>query len=218
MKKPPRNANEFFQRLLNDRLEGILIGAVCRIEKFDATRMVADVLPMIRQEVPGGKIVDLPMLVNIRVGSQGAGDYIVRPPYKKGELVWVSFATYDIYPGLKGKKADAEGGLFSLQNACVICSVEKTGTILPISISSKEGLLFAHKDGGAIQQVLSDQVIFHFGDSQTKINADGIKTTGKVDSDGEITAFKSTTPIGLKSHGHLTPTGPTLGKIPGGEA
>lgn len=218
MKKPPQNALDFFQRLISDKLESILIGAVCRIEKFDATRMVADIQPLARQETPAGKTVDLPLLVNIRVGYQGAGDYVVRPPYKKGDLVWVSFATYDIYPGLKGKKADADSGLFSLQSACVMCAVEQTGTILPISISSKEGLLFAHKDGGAIQQVLPDKVVFHFGEDKTTIDSDGIVTTGKVDSDGEVTAFKATTPIGLKTHGHLTPTGPTLGKIPGGEA
>lgn len=218
MKQAPKNTVEFLNRIVGDKLEDIMIGAVCRIERFDASKMLADVQPMIRQEKQPGKVTDLPLLVNIRVGYQGAGDYVVRPPYKKGDLVWVSFATYDIYPGLKGKKADAEAGLFSLQSACVMCAVEQTGTILPLSISSKEGLLFAHKDGGAIQQVLPDKVVFHFGEDKTTIDSDGIKTTGKIDSDGEVTAYKATTPIGLKTHGHLTPTGPTLGKIPGGEA
>lgn len=218
MKLAPENTIEFLNRFIGDRLEAILIGAVCSIERFDREKCVADVQPLILQTLPDNSVKDLPLLCNIRCGLIGCGDYLIRPDYKKNDLVWVTFATYDIYAGLKGAKADAEGGLFAWQNACVVCSMPRTGALLPESLSDKEGLLIAHVGGGAIEQVLSDKIVFHFGDEKTTLSAAGIASTGEIIADKEVTANAASIAIGLASHGHQTVTGPTLSKIPGGEA
>lgn len=218
MKTPPENTIEFLNRFLQDRLEAILIGAVCRIERFDREKLVADVQPLIMQTLPDGSVKDLPLLCNIRCGTIGCGDYVIRPDYKKGDLVWVAFATYDIYTGLKGEKSDAEGGLFAWQNASVVCSMPRTGAPLPASMNDKDGLLIAHTSGNAIEQILSDKIVFHFGDEKTTISAAGIVSTGEIIADKEVTANAASLAIGLASHGHQTAMGPTLAKIPGGEA
>lgn len=216
--KKPDNFLEFLQQLISGTLGTILIGAICTIERFDSATMLADVQPLIVRQNPDQSEKDYPLLTNVPVKHLGAGDYVVVPPYKKGDLVWVSFATYDTAKPLSGKKAQTDGGQFALQDACVIGPVLQSGVKLPAAIAGKEGMVLAHKSGSAIQQLLPNKVVFHFGEDKTEISAAGVNSTGEINADKEVTAFKSTTPIGTKSHGHLTTMGPTLGKIPGGEA
>ncbi len=214
--RAPDNFIELIKMMLERRLSEILIGAAGRIERFDEAKMLADVQPLISRAQPDGSSKDFPLLKNVRVNAVGCGDYIDRPPYKKGDLVWVGFSTFSIARPLKGQKAETDT-TFGLQDAFVVGPLMPEGFTLPAAMAGLTGFLRGHKDGGAIQQMLPDKIVFHFGSEKTTIDADGVTTTGKVDADADVTAFKATVPLTLKTHGHSTVFGPTLGKIPGGE-
>jgi len=207
----PENFIDLLQKQLDKRLGEILIGAVCSIEKFDGAKMLADVKPLLSRTKPDKSETDFPLLVNVPVNMIACGDYVIRPEYKQGDLVWVSFATYDISRPIRSQKATTGGGKFGLQNAYVVGSVMPFDATLPAAMASKSGLLIGHKSGGAIQQVLPDQFIFHFGTEKTIIDAGGVK------SSGDFIANNDTVPLSFVHHGHATVMGPTMSKIPGGE-
>lgn len=213
----PDNFILLIKMMLERRLSEILVGAAGRIERFDEAKMLADVQPLISRAQPDGSSKDFPLLKNIRVNAVGCGDYIDRPPYKKGDLVWVGFSTFSIARPLKGKKAETDTA-FGLQDAFVVGPLMPEGFTLPPAMAGLTGFLRGHKDGGAIQQMLPDKVVFHFGTKKTTIDVNGVSTDGKLEADEDVTSNKASVPLTLRTVGHSTVFGPTLGKIPGGEA
>lgn len=86
------SAPEFFNQMrksLRAETNTCLIG---RVENFDPVKMKADVQPLVLDE----KGEQLPMLVDVPVQLFRAGGFIIRPPYTKGDLVYVACAQHDI--------------------------------------------------------------------------------------------------------------------------
>ena len=205
-----------FAGLIKDANEAfagtIIIGAYAIIQKYDKDKMLADVQPLIKEKRPDGKLINYPKLVNVPVAHFGSGDIIIRPDFKKGDLVQLTFSNFDRNTALAGSAASANGKRFGLENATITGTMLQSTEALPESMIGKDGLLIGHKSGNALQQVLSDKIVFHFGEAKTIIDANGITTSGDLIADSERV------PLGFIAHGHSTPMGPTIGKIPGGEA
>ena len=79
------SAHEFFNGLKGNLSEQTNSAMVGRIERFDASKMKADVLPLIRSKSGANPS----MLVGVPVSMLRAGGFVIRPPYKKGDIVLV---------------------------------------------------------------------------------------------------------------------------------
>jgi len=82
---------DFFNKLSGNLVNGINSCMLGRIETFDASKMKANVIPLVKS-----KDGDKPMLIEIPVSFIKAGSFLIRPPYKKGDIVLVVFADEDI--------------------------------------------------------------------------------------------------------------------------
>lgn len=69
---------------------------LAKIEKFDPVKLVADVIPLTRMIDRTGEANQLSMLINIPVATIQTGNFIIRPPYKKGDIVVIVVADSDI--------------------------------------------------------------------------------------------------------------------------
>lgn len=83
--------NKFFNQLSQNLTGGINSCTLGKIETFDPTAMKANVIPLVKSK-DGNK----PMLIEVPVSFIKAGPFVIRPPYKKGDIVLVVFADEDI--------------------------------------------------------------------------------------------------------------------------
>lgn len=192
-------------------LRGVLIGCVASIENHNLTTMRADIKPLIMFTPVGGTeqsnyaiIPDVPVLFIF------AGGFYIRPEYKRGDLVWVTFATHDISPALSGRYADGDGDVFPRESAAVVQGIAKRGWSAPSDISLP-GLLLGHKDGAVLMQI-TDAAVKITGN--VEITGD-VTTTGKIEADGQVTAMKAAAPVNLSTHTHPTGVGPSGAPTPG---
>lgn len=123
------SANDFFSNLKGSMSDQTNSAMVARVERFDASTMMADVLPLVNTEngeIPG-------MLLDIPVSLLRAGGFIIRPPYKEGDIVLVVFVDRDMDNFLKsGKQSKPETNrTHSLDDAVVVGSVMPFTDSLP---------------------------------------------------------------------------------------
>jgi len=193
----------------------MIIGCIGRIESHNTQTMRADVKPLLTYTVSGEKTEhDFKVLPDIPVLFLYAGGFYIRPKYKKGDLVWVTFATHEIRQGLKGRSDSTGGRLFSMENAAVEHGIAKTGWRAPTQFTD-DGLLIGHENGNMYFQ-LTDNKVKVKGDFE--IDGD-LKIKGKVEADGEVTAMNQTpgTAVKLSTHKHPytdTPAGPATTQSP----
>lgn len=200
--------NELIE-LLNDyfysRMKDVLIGAIARIEKHDISKMRADITLLLAYTPRGEQTMrNYAVVPNVPVMFLWAGGYYIRPEYKRGDLVWVTFATHDIVKGLSGASDDTGGAIFRRESMAVVCGLAKTNWPIPASFD-KEGLLIGHKDGNVLMQVTASKICI-LGD---------IEIDGNVLATGEVTAKNKTAPVNLSTHTHPTGVGPSGPPNPG---
>ncbi|NMB44743.1 MAG: hypothetical protein GX995_11535, partial [Clostridiales bacterium] len=82
---------DFFNKLSENMASGINKCMLGKIENFNPTTMKADVIPLVKTQ-DGNK----PMLIEVPVSFMRAGPFVIRPPYKVGDIVLVAFADEDI--------------------------------------------------------------------------------------------------------------------------
>lgn len=87
-------AIKFFDGLAKEIAEGTRVCMLCKIDSFDATTMQADVTPLYKQKFKDGTEEPFPMILSIPVAHLKAGPFIIRPPYKRGDIVVVAFSDY----------------------------------------------------------------------------------------------------------------------------
>jgi len=215
-------------------LRGILIGCVASIERHDLATMRADVKPLI-MFTPAGQtaqsnyaiIPDIPVLFIF------AGGYYIRPEYKRGDLVWVTFATYDISPSLSGRNTDGDGDVFPRESAAVVQGIAKKGWSPPSDFSAS-GLAIGSLDGKASFLISSGVITAKIdsfeieGDVSIKGNIEtegdltvtgNVTSTGKISADLEVEAHAAVpaTSVKLGTHTHTStaPGNPTSPPTPG---
>ncbi|WP_061218439.1 Gp138 family membrane-puncturing spike protein, partial [Leptospira weilii] len=119
--------------------------------------MTANVKLLFKQKDGQGEEIDFPVLSNIRVGTLWAGDFYIKPDYKRGDTVWISFSTHDTSDAVRGLSTPVSESLFDLQSACVVCGFK--GELNPPAITSNlSGLLIGHKHGKSLIQLDDDTI------------------------------------------------------------
>jgi len=134
---------DFLITLINRETEDIPQGMVCKIDSFDAQKMTADVIPLLQNKTKDGETIDIGKLQKIPVAFMYCGDYYIKPEYKKDNLVWVSFSSFDYSNALKGEKAPIDDVKFSLSYAIVTHGILKDGDSAP---TNKSGLVIGYQD------------------------------------------------------------------------
>jgi hypothetical protein len=179
--------------------------------------MRADVLPLLEYTAQGdARPTRLAVIANIPVLFIYAGGYYVRHEYARGDIVWVTYATFDITKALSGGFDSADGSIFSRENAAVLSGLASKNFNVPDF--DKNGLLIGHKDGAAYSQYLSDKMIHKFGDTEIIVSQSGIQInfTG-INIELSTAGVKVITPGGtfdLSNHTHGTPVGPSSPTVP----
>ncbi len=191
--------------LLDSRLRAVLVGCIARIEKHDLATMRADVKPLLRFTATGEtKASEYAVIPGIPVQFIFAGGFFIRPEYKAGDLVWVSFSTHDIGSGLYGEIDSDDGAIFSKESAAVVSGIAPTKWEAPADIS-EPGLLIGHADGATLIQLTADKIKIK---GPVEITGD-VKVTGEMGVSGEVKAMSETAPVGLSTHTHPTGVGPS---------
>lgn len=81
----------FFRDLMETRIAQIHTSAICRIVKFDSETMRATVQPLRKVMLANGESVEMPIIEHVPVSCPRAGGFVIRPPYREGDVVLVVF-------------------------------------------------------------------------------------------------------------------------------
>ena len=189
----------------------IQLGLPGKIEKFDKSKMRADVSFFLKSEQKDGTIADYPILCDLPVQFIFAGGFYIRPDYAIGDKVWISFSTYDIANALDEYTRPESNGIFGMHNACVSGAIATNKFSAPAEFS-ESGLLIGHKDGNAYISFAEDKITFKIDGKNIILDATGILCDGEVVANNAIPA----TAIHLSTHMHPTagtgaPSSPTPG-------
>lgn len=139
-------AMEFMKNLKGNITGGINNCMMAKIEKFDGTTMRADVIPLVRMKNKDGKLEDVSMLIEVPVSFLKAGPFLIRPPYKSGDIVIVIFADNDIENVLLSGDTSNPNSTrkHSLDDAIIVGSIMPFTTTLPGE--HLDDLIIANKD------------------------------------------------------------------------
>lgn len=70
-----------------------------RIERYDASKQLADVKPMVRRRLrgdDGDELIDMPVITNVPIEFPGCGDWFISWPIAPGNTVRLTFADFSI--------------------------------------------------------------------------------------------------------------------------
>jgi len=161
---------KLFNQFWNKRSRDIIIGCIARIESFDREKMRADVQPLVEYTPEGStSATRFAVIGDIPVQFLFSGGYYIRPDYVKGDLVWISYATFSIENGLNNSFDDYDGSVFSRENASVSHGLAHEKWTAPAAFSDS-GLLIGHKSGGVALQITESDII----GKGSKISWDGM--------------------------------------------
>lgn len=100
MSDSTRTFEEALGDFVDSRLRGLRVSMPGRVEKYDASTQKADVQPLIQsghtQEDGERTSLDLPMVLDVPVQFQGAGDFGVTFPVAVGSIVLLVFADFSL--------------------------------------------------------------------------------------------------------------------------
>lgn len=150
----------FFDGILSETMEEINSCTIGKIEKFDPVTMKANVVPLVKKKNKDGTTEDISLLIEVPVSFLKAGPFLIRPPYKPGDMVLVVFADKDIenvlYSGDKGEPIRDE--LHSLDNAIVVSGIMPFTKTLPEE--NEDDLVIAKDDFTAKLVIKEDGEIY----------------------------------------------------------
>ena len=173
-----------------EKSKEINLGLVCEIVSYNKNKMEADVKPFLQIENESRKI-DYPIISKAKVQFlQLTKDFYFRPDYENGDLVWVSFSTFDMNQSYNKIKSTESERLFGLENAVVVQRVP-----------------------GLTQSTIQSYMYFEGDKLKIKINGIDVAEFGSESVDFPIETKTGPTNISGNQHGHITVLGPTVGPI-----
>lgn len=149
--------DEVILKAIKKQLASVQVGLPGTIESFNPSLMTANVKILFKQKDGQGQEIDFPVLSNIRVGTLWAGDFFIKPDYKRGDKVWVSFSTHDTSDAIRGLSTPVSESLFDLQSACVVSGF-KGELDAPAATANLPGFLIGHKQGKSLIQLDDDTI------------------------------------------------------------
>jgi hypothetical protein len=185
---------EEIARMIRDavrkELSSVLIGCIGRIDQFYDARMRADVQPLLMIGMGDSPDEPAKRLTDIPVQFLFAGGFAIKPTYRIGDLVWVSFATHPIEHSVTGQYDTTNGRLFDRQAASVAHGILPNGRAFPAL--SQPGMVIANETG---------TFLFHIQDTEAKIETPQLKiVTGAT----TYTFQPALSPeIDVGGHGHM---------------
>lgn len=85
------NMNDITRKMINDAVNDIHTSLPAKINKYDAKKMRAEITLLNKQDLEGN-LVEIPPVLEVPVGFMKAGQFIIRQPYQKGDVVVVVFS------------------------------------------------------------------------------------------------------------------------------
>lgn len=82
--------NRTIKAMIKDRMDEIHTALPARIEGYNAKTMYAKITLLNKKELEG-EHVQIPLIIEVPVAHLNAGGFVIRPPYKKGDIVQVIF-------------------------------------------------------------------------------------------------------------------------------
>ena len=149
------NAMDFMEKFADTIASGINNCMLGRIESFNAETLKANIMPLVKNKNKDDTFEDVSMLIEVPVALIRAGPFVIRPPYKSGDMVLVVFADSDIENTLlSGDKSEPNSTRrHSLDDAIVVGGIMPFTNTLPNEHS--EDLVIA-KDDFTAKIVLSE--------------------------------------------------------------
>jgi len=190
--------SSFIRDCFNQFARSIQLGLPCKIEKFDKKTMRADVQPFMKIKNAKNEETTYPILCDLPVQLVYAGGFYIRPAYERGDIVWVTFSTFDISDGLDEYSRAESEKLFSLENACVSGAIASSKFTPPPEFNTEDGLIIGEKSGNSYMVYSSDGITMKFNAGATEIKF----SSSGIDCDAEVTANKKIMPIALSTHKH----------------
>ena len=84
------NIKNTLRNMIENRIGDIHTALPARIEKYDHETMYATVVLLNKKKL-GEEMVEIPPIVEVPVAHLNANMFVIRPPYKKGDIVQVVF-------------------------------------------------------------------------------------------------------------------------------
>jgi len=133
-----KEAHIFFEELKSGIVSGLFTCVFARIERFDPKLMQADITPLHEP--------DANMILNCPVATQQTDDFIMRIPYRPGNIVVVVFSQRDIEPVLyEGSKQSKR--YLDMDDAIIIGGINIfTKPLEHIPAEHDDDLVIAHKE------------------------------------------------------------------------
>ncbi len=194
-----------------------IFSVIGRIEKFDGEKMRADVLPLLYIEKETEK-VPFSVVPSVPVQFLYAGGYYIRPEYKKGDLVWLSYATFPIENQLKNKSESTDTMTNPGNSLSVVQGLAPSTFSAPAEFA-EPGMIIGHESGNAYLAFGTDAFLFKYGTTEILLGSEGITlsigtTTVSLSATG-VTATIAGMKYDLVTHKHPTATpGPPSPPIP----
>ncbi len=182
------NIENFINLKQEDMLAGINTCAICRIDAVDMQEMRADVTPLFDDE--------LTPILNVPIATHQTSDFIIRVPYKSGDLVIVVFSQRDIDPIMFGGGEQATH-TFGIDDAIIVGGISLFTNPLIAITADDEDFLITKKD------YTSRIVIAKNGDIRAE--TDGHIFLGENATEG--VPLGDQLKVWLDSHTHPTPSG-----------
>ncbi|NCN11269.1 MAG: hypothetical protein GW938_15640 [Leptospira sp.] len=209
--------------LLRNRFSEILISVPARIESYDRNNNLASVQPLLNRKANGTSKKRYPVFSNIDCLMYCQNGFVINNNFKAGDMVLLSFSTHSIEQGIHGQYDDITDSPFNPYNAFVINSFISKKNIKPSrnQLLEKEGLIMGHESGDAFIQIKEDQIVFQVGgDDGNKwvLKSDKTEVNKTIEVEEDVIVDSKVTRVSSKKHGHSAPFGPTISKLPAGEA
>ena len=173
-----------------EKAKEINLGMICEIVSYNKNKMEADIKPLLQLDDEGTK-KDYPIISKAKVQFlQLPKDLYFRPDYKSGDIVWVTFSTFDMSKAYNKVKSVESERLFGLENASVVQRVP-----------------------GTTQSSIDSYMYFEDDKLKIKINGTDVAEFGDDFVVFPIDTKTGSTEIRGNNHGHITVFGPTVGPI-----
>ncbi|MEK4131984.1 Gp138 family membrane-puncturing spike protein [Solibacillus sp. FSL W8-0474] len=132
-----KEANEFFKKYKDGLLGGINTSSLCRVVAFDHQTMKVDVVTL-----PDGDLIQ-----NVPVQAPQTGDFIIRVPYKPGNVGVIVFSKNQIDDVMMGGIGETSAREFSIDDAIFIGGINLFNDVM--GADHGEDLIISKKDYSA---------------------------------------------------------------------
>jgi hypothetical protein len=208
--------------LLADRFSEILVSVPGKIESYDSSTNTASVQPLL-QSVKDAKTAKFSIISDVPCSIYYQNGFLINNNYKKGDLVLLSFQAHSTEKALLGQFDSTNNAPFNASNCFVNGSYISKTNINPNrnELLSKDGLIMGHESGDAFIQIKEDEIVFQVGGSTGNkwvLKSDKTEVNKTVEVEQDVIVDSKGQRISGEKHGHSAPFGPTISKIPTGEA